>query len=103
MKTTAFWIHHLLRFDGLDAEVPITPVNLSSAWHALSHRLSRWMFDGDEPKVWKKINRSGVTIWHVYDPVSNMHATFDSESEIRSWLEKRYNEPTKEFEFAVQR
>jgi hypothetical protein len=105
MKATAFWIHHLLRFDAFDPKLSTwsPKIKLGSALHTLGHRISHWMFEGEEPHISKTTDRAGHTVWHVYDPVSNVHANFDNESSVRRWLENRYNEPTPAIELVVLR
>lgn len=44
-----------------------------------------------EPKIWKKIDAEGNIFWKTYDPVTGMTAQFDTEQEVRIWLEERYN------------
>jgi hypothetical protein len=44
-----------------------------------------------EPKIWQKKDAEGNIIWHTYDPVSGYQARFDTEQEVRVWLEERYN------------
>ncbi|VXD23526.1 hypothetical protein [Planktothrix paucivesiculata] len=44
-----------------------------------------------EPKIWQKKDADGNMIWQIYDPVTGYKARFDTEQEIRIWLEKRYN------------
>lgn len=44
-----------------------------------------------EPKIWQKKDADGNMIWQIYDPVTGYKARFDTEQEVRIWLEKRYN------------
>jgi len=44
-----------------------------------------------EPKIWQKKDADGNRIWQIYDPVTGDQARFDTEQELRIWLEKRYN------------
>ncbi|SKB15845.1 hypothetical protein PL11201_80155 [Planktothrix sp. PCC 11201] len=44
-----------------------------------------------EPKIWQKKDAKGNRIWQIYDPVTGHKARFDTEQEVRIWLEKRYN------------
>jgi hypothetical protein len=43
-----------------------------------------------EPRVKQKCDRSGNTYWRVYEPVSGFHCSFNSEQEVRAWLDTRY-------------
>ena len=44
-----------------------------------------------EPKIWKKVDTEGKIFWTTYDPVTQKTARFDTEQEVRTWLEQRYN------------
>ena len=44
---------------------------------------------GDEPRIWLNSN-SAEKRWCAYDPTTNRSASFDSEAELRVWLEQRY-------------
>ncbi|HBR00157.1 MULTISPECIES: hypothetical protein [Roseofilum] len=50
-----------------------------------------WWYS-DEPRITEKKDRDGNWIYHVYDPLSHQHLMFDSEQEVRVWLEERYYE-----------
>lgn len=43
-----------------------------------------------EPRVKQHSDRHGNPFWNVYDPVSGQLARFNSEEEVRLWLEQRY-------------
>ena len=43
-----------------------------------------------EPHIIQKGDRFGNIYWRVYDPISNSHCSFNSEQEVRSWLDTRY-------------
>ena len=32
----------------------------------------------------------GDCYWQVYDPVSGLHTSFGSETEVKAWLDRRY-------------
>lgn len=44
-----------------------------------------------QPEVWSSPNRQGRTDWYVYDPVDEQLLQFDSDHEVRIWLERRYH------------
>ena len=44
-----------------------------------------------EPKIRQEKDAEGNIIWQTYDPVTGRQARFDTEQEVRVWLEKRYN------------
>lgn len=43
-----------------------------------------------EPKVWQKKDRKGNIYWRVYNPTTGYCGSFNSEEEVRMWLEERY-------------
>ena len=43
-----------------------------------------------EPKVSEKKDRYGNTYYRVYDPQRDRYLDFNSEDEVRWWLDKRY-------------
>jgi hypothetical protein len=93
MKTTAFWIHHVFSNPVSDPDYSSpksTGEKVKSILQQVRARLAQWMCESDEPRVWTTRRSMGTCIWHVYDPISNTRYRFDSESETRTWLEKRY-------------
>ncbi|VXD17065.1 conserved hypothetical protein [Planktothrix serta PCC 8927] len=44
-----------------------------------------------EPQIWQKKDAQGNIVWHTYDPITGYRALFDTEQEVRIWLENRYN------------
>lgn len=53
----------------------------------------RFLLRGGEPTIAQKRDCAGNLYYKVYDPVTQQHYTFDSELEVRIWLEGRYNLP----------
>ncbi|NJL41258.1 MAG: hypothetical protein HC840_15155 [Leptolyngbyaceae cyanobacterium RM2_2_4] len=43
-----------------------------------------------EPKISQRRDRRGESFWRVYDPITGESARFNSELEVRFWLEQRY-------------
>jgi hypothetical protein len=43
-----------------------------------------------EPQIKQKSDRFGNIYWRVYDPISDSHCSFNSEQEVRLWLDTRY-------------
>ncbi|MDJ0724887.1 MAG: hypothetical protein QNJ38_07230 [Prochloraceae cyanobacterium] len=43
-----------------------------------------------EPKIIRKSDRQGNSYFQVYDPHNRHYATFNSEREIRIWLERSH-------------
>lgn len=50
------------------------------------------LLDGSkEPRVFEKVDRKGNAYFRVYDPVSGVHHTFHSTSDVYIWLEERHH------------
>jgi hypothetical protein len=84
---------NLIEIDSLDSLEQLTRAaklqrsrTLGNWFEALLNRLG----GEPEPRVWQTGDRAGHITWRVYDPVSNLSATFSSEAEVRVWLEERY-------------
>lgn len=48
------------------------------------------LFQKNDPVVWEKIDRNGQSHWVIYDPRTQHSVRFDSETDVRVWLEKRF-------------
>ncbi|GAB4366465.1 MAG: hypothetical protein Kow00121_03870 [Elainellaceae cyanobacterium] len=44
----------------------------------------------DEPLIQTQTDRKGNQYWQVFDPVTKDTFCFDSENDVRIWLERRY-------------
>lgn len=65
--------------------------NFWSSFYRLLAATLNAMAGSSEPKIQQRRDRIGQTIWFVYDPVSGQNSRFTSESEVRAWLDERYN------------
>ena len=43
----------------------------------------------EEPQIWTHADTSGSLVWYVRHPLANHIARFDSEQDVRVWLEER--------------
>lgn len=43
-----------------------------------------------EPKIYQRHDRHGNIYFKVYDPVTHQIGTFNTEQEVRVWLDQRY-------------
>lgn len=50
----------------------------------------RLFASGDEIQVWTKKDRYGRISWHAYDSASGTRVSWDTEVEMREWIEQRY-------------
>jgi hypothetical protein len=48
------------------------------------------IFKANEPIIYESKSKFGSVYWTVYDPVSGRKVLFDSETDVRVWLERRY-------------
>lgn len=44
----------------------------------------------EEPHVWKGLNQAGQSMWKAYDPITHQSADYETEEEMRAWLEERH-------------
>ena len=44
-----------------------------------------------EPQVKRKCDRFGKYYWQVYEPISGSYLFFNSEREVKVWLDTRYH------------
>lgn len=44
----------------------------------------------EEIRIWQRVDRNGQIWWYAYNPRTKRSSVFDSESEVRVWLEKQY-------------
>ncbi len=63
---------------------------IQSKINQIFQQLIRGLITGDQPRVWRS-SQQGKNTWNAYDPVSRCQVEGLSESEMRGWLEQRYN------------
>jgi hypothetical protein len=66
---------------------PIRESWLKKVWRSLVAALG----DNLEMRVWKTEDKTGRSLWKLYDPISGETFDFDSENEVRTWIEESYN------------
>jgi hypothetical protein len=75
-----------------DSATPTQPVKqnklfkknaLSQVWHFLARTDS-------EPRIQQKFDRLGHVYWKAFDPLTRKTQFFETEDEVRRWLEQRY-------------
>ena len=44
-----------------------------------------------EPKIWEKKDRYGHIYFQVFDPIGDRYLHFNSEDEVKWWLDRRYS------------
>lgn len=62
---------------------------------AIAHRsgslLVAYLSGNSDPRISQTIDRAGNAYFQVHDPVSGQQHCFDSEQELRVWLDQRYS------------
>ena len=56
----------------------------------MGHYLLNLLSGDGSPYILQQLNPEGVDRWSVYDPYSQKEHRFNSEEEVRIWLEQRY-------------
>lgn len=62
---------------------------LKKMWRSLVTALSQ----NAEMRVWKTEDKTGRLLWKLYDPITGETFDFNSENEVRTWIEESYNRP----------
>lgn len=75
----------------LDAAVPSRSSRWLSSLKAIATSVVKtFTQDSNAPRIWFSVSESGQKIWHVYDPITNNHGLYETEQDVRVWLEHRY-------------
>ncbi len=59
---------------------------LSRVWQKLTTYLNQ---SSSELRVWRS-DKKGNTVWNLYNPNTGDKLSFDSETEVRTWIEESY-------------
>lgn len=65
------------------------------SWLSRARRSLIAAFSQQELQVWQKSDRTGNTWWKLYHPTTGEILRFDSEAEVRTWIEESYYHPVK--------
>jgi hypothetical protein len=60
-------------------------------WKGIRDGLVNGLLRGDEPQIYRKCDRDGNEYFKVYDRVGDRWYRFESESEVRAWIDRRYS------------
>jgi hypothetical protein len=63
---------------------------ISAQFYVIFQQVIQTLIASDQPRVWQ-IQHHGTSYWNAYDPVSQCRVEGLSDSEMRAWLEHRYN------------
>ncbi|RMF62899.1 MAG: hypothetical protein D6742_19050 [Cyanobacteria bacterium J069] len=66
-------------------------------WHSLLSYLLSQIGDPSEPRVWFERDRNGESWWCAHDPITGDRIRCHTGTELRVWLETRYNRPARTF------
>jgi hypothetical protein len=82
-------------YQELEFAIPLEPseqksVTLASKFGRILHRLIESIIAVNEPKIYSLKSRSGNAYWAIRDPILGHKLFFESEQEVRAWLDKRY-------------
>jgi hypothetical protein len=79
-------------FKGSDSLKPIKSAP-KIGFNALLDRIQSFLTSNPaEPKIQQKRDRFGYAYWHTYDPMTSRTNYFETEHEVREWLENRYRQ-----------
>ena len=56
----------------------------------IKHSLANFLKKTNEPQIISRRNNHGDVYFKVYDPKTKWTGTFNSEQEVRIWLDERY-------------
>lgn len=79
--------HHFHLEDLLHELATFTKSSASS----LANAVTTFLVQPSEPRIHLRRSPQGHNDWEVFDPRSHETYYFDSEHEVRAWLERRYN------------
>lgn len=69
---------------------PAAKPEARSRWQRWGTALLNYFAGSQEPRITAKQDEAGQLYYAVYDPVGRTHYRFDSEQEVRVWLDGRY-------------
>ncbi len=61
----------------------------SKAWQFPAY-LGGGLLLTSDPNIWNTVNDQSQSCWHIYDPRTGQIIHFDTEEEVRTWIENRY-------------
>jgi hypothetical protein len=67
----------------------------ASTWIRLWKYLTMLLLGSAEPQIWQRRDPDERITWNVYDPLTDDSASFDSENEVRVWLDSRFHHSQK--------
>lgn len=78
----------------LSNDLEMKSISTQSKFTAISHQFVQGLltlFAGNsEPRIRQLRDRSGNLYFRIYDPLTQQTYSFDSDAEVRVWLDRRY-------------
>jgi hypothetical protein len=72
---------------------PKSPGKLALKLKEFGQQLLLALIGNTEPKIWTLTDSQGDIYWRVYDPNTQTFFVFNTEHEVRIWIEQRYSNP----------
>ncbi|WP_088889336.1 hypothetical protein [Leptolyngbya ohadii] len=82
--------YHELEFAVRSESHKRKPSTLASKLGRVLHNLVESIVAVNELKIYSFRSRSGSAYWTIHDQILGRRVFFDSEQEVRAWLDKRY-------------
>ena len=80
----------LLYLEPMQDSRPAAVPESQSRWQRWGQTLVNYFAGSQDPRITTRQDDEGRLYYEVYDPVVRSHYRFDSEQEVRVWLDERY-------------
>ena len=80
----------LLYVEPMQDSLPAAAPASRSRWSRWGQALLNYFVGSQDPRITTKQDDAGHLYYEVYDPVDRCQYRFDSEQEVRVWLDERY-------------
>jgi hypothetical protein len=77
----------------INATTPQSQINLGLKLKEFGQQLLLALIGNTEPRIWMLTNSRGDIYWRIYDPSAQTFFVFNTEHEVRIWIEQRYSNP----------
>ncbi|MDX2212787.1 MAG: hypothetical protein SFY66_05800 [Oculatellaceae cyanobacterium bins.114] len=75
----------------LSAQKPFVKSGLAASVSQTVSNFVAHLSGTSEPQIWQTQDQAGDILWNVYDPSTHQTSVFHSETEVRVWIDERYN------------
>ncbi len=73
-------------------ELEASRINRESWFSRVWQKLTTYLSQSSGLQVWQS-DKKGNTVWNLYNPTTGDKLSFDSETEVRTWIEESYYRP----------